>query len=143
MPEGQKANCRNAYAVGEEGVVGEHQDGQDIRERTFQFAVRVVRLCQYLDDRPGPSRTLGRQLIRSGTSIGANLEEAKAGHTKKEFIYKCGIALKEARETHYWLRLLAAADVKTGSLLTGLQDECDELRRIIGAIIVAARQNPR
>jgi four helix bundle protein len=84
---------------------------QDIRERAFEFAVRIVRLCQVLNEQLGVGRTIGKQLIRSGTSIGANLEEAQAGQSKADFIHKNAIALKEARETHYWLRLLSATEI--------------------------------
>ncbi|WP_099798674.1 four helix bundle protein [Parathermosynechococcus lividus] len=78
---------------------------KDIRERAFELAVRIVKVCQFLDEQLGVGGTLGKQLIRSGTSIGANLEEAQAGQSRADLISKNAIALKEARETHYWLRL--------------------------------------
>lgn len=65
---------------------------QDIRERAFEFAVRIIKVCQVLDEQPGVGRTIGKQLIRSGTSIGANLEEAQAGQSKADFIHKNAIA---------------------------------------------------
>ena len=83
---------------------------QEIGERAFAFAVRVVKLCQTLDARPGTPRTLSNQLLRSATSVGANLQESKGGQSRADFLSKVSIALKEARETHYWLRLLVAAD---------------------------------
>jgi four helix bundle protein len=79
---------------------------QEISERAFEFAVRVIKLCQVLDEKPGVSRTLANQLLRSGTSVGANLEESKGGQSRGDFLSKVSISLKEARETHYWLRLL-------------------------------------
>ena len=79
---------------------------QDIKERTFLFALEIVRLCQKLEKQSDVYRTLGRQLLRSGTSIGANTEEAQAGQSRADFINKYSIVLKEARETLYWLRLL-------------------------------------
>jgi four helix bundle protein len=82
---------------------------KDIRERAFEFAVRIVKVCQFLDEQSGVARTLAKQLIHSGTSIGANLEEAKAGQSRADFMSKNAIALKEAHDTHYWLRLLSAA----------------------------------
>jgi four helix bundle protein len=112
---------------------------EDIRERTFNFAVRVIRLCQYLDEKPGVSRTLGKQLLRAGTSVGANVEEARAGQSKADFISKNAIALKEAREAHYWLRLLTASKVLDDARVTELMSEADELMRIIVAIIVSAK----
>jgi four helix bundle protein len=112
---------------------------KDIRERTFEFALRIVALCQRLDEKPGVARTLGRQLLRAGTSIGANMEEAQAGQSKADFISKNAIALKEARETLYWLRLLAASKVIPAERLTEIRKEAEELLKIIGAIIVSAK----
>lgn len=116
-------------------------NGRDIQARTFAFAVRVVRLCQYLDERPGVARTLGNQLLRAGTGIGANIEEAQAGQSRADFISTCMIALKEARETLSWLRLLDATEVIPTSRLTELQTEADELVRILTAIVTTSRKN--
>jgi four helix bundle protein len=113
---------------------------RDIVNRTFDFATRIIRLCTHLDQRPGVARTLSRQLLRSGTSIGANVEEAQAGQSRADFISKYAIAPKEARETHYWLRLIAAAKILPEERLLGLQTEADELRRIIASIIVSAKK---
>ena len=113
---------------------------KDIRERTFDFALRIVKLCQELDSQPGVGRTLGRQLLRSGTSIGANMEEAQAGQSKLDFISKNAIALKEARETIFWLRLLAASKIIPAGRLSELQAEAQELSKIIGSIIVTAKR---
>jgi len=114
---------------------------KDIEDRTFNFAVRIVKLCQYLDDLPGVSRTLSRQLLRSGTSIGANVQEAQAGQSKADFISKNFIALKEARETLYWLKLLAATEIVPDSRLLPLSSEAEELTRILGSIIVKTKAN--
>ena len=89
------------------------------------------------------ARTLSRQLLRSGTSIGANVEEAQAGQSRADFISKNLIALKEARETGYWLRLLAAAQVVPENRLSTLRNEVEELKRILGAIVVSAKKNAR
>ena len=78
----------------------------DICSRTFEFAVRIVNLSSYLLGKPGVSRTLANQLLKAGTSIGANIEEGNAAQSKKDFITKMSIASKEARESKYWLRLL-------------------------------------
>ena len=93
-----------------------------------------------MDAQQGVARTLGWQLLRSGTSIGANVEEAQAGQSKPDFISKNAIALKEARETIYWLRLLAAAKIIPLERLADLQNEAEELAKIIGAIIVSAKK---
>ena len=79
-----------------------------IIDRSFQFAIRIVRLCQYLEKQERVSRTLTNQLLRSGTSIGANIEEAQAGYSKADFTANMSIARKEARETLYWLRTLVS-----------------------------------
>jgi four helix bundle protein len=108
---------------------------REISERAFEFAVRVVKLCQQLDGNPGVSRTLANQLLRSGTSIGANLEESKGGQSRADYLTKVSIALKEARETHYWLRLLVAADIVAENHLTSLLDESNQLVAILTTIV--------
>lgn len=114
---------------------------QDIRQRTFDFAVRIVKLCRVLDENPGVGRTLAKQLIRSGTSIGANVEEAQSGQSKRDFIHKLEIALKEARETLYWLRLLIASEILPESRLNPLIQENDELIKILATIILKSKQS--
>jgi four helix bundle protein len=109
---------------------------RDICERTFAFAVRIVKLCREMDKVPGTNRLLARQLLRAGTSIGANVEEAQAAQSKADFINKYAIALKEARETVYWLRLIAAAELIAGSRIADLRRESEELGRISASIIV-------
>ena len=81
----------------------------DIRERSFNFAVRVIFLCKDLT-KDETNRILCRQIIRSATSIGANLEEAKGARTRPDFTNRTNIAKKEARETYYWLRLIRAVN---------------------------------
>jgi four helix bundle protein len=116
---------------------------EEIRKRTFAFALRIVRLCKYLDEKRGVCRTLGNQLIRSGTSVGANVEEAKASHSRADFIYKLEIALKESRETVYWLRLVEASTLVTSARINELLAESIEISRVLGAIIVSTRRNSR
>jgi len=98
-----------------------------------------VKLCQCLDQKPGVSRTLANQLLRSATSIGANIQEAQAGQSRADFISKNAIALKEARESHYWLKLLAATDILPEDTLKPLYTEADELIRILSKIIVSSK----
>ncbi|MEM1309465.1 MAG: four helix bundle protein [Cyanobacteria bacterium P01_H01_bin.153] len=112
-----------------------------ITERTFDFSVRVVKLCQVLDEQPGVGRTLSKQLIRSGTSIGANVEEAQSGQSRADFVSKLQIALKEARETRYWLRLLIATNLMPENRLSPLLQESDELIKILASIIVKTKRN--
>ena len=111
----------------------------DICERTFEFATRVVKLCQALDEKPGVSRILAGQLLRSGTSIGANVEEAQGGQSKADFVSKLAIACKEARETHYWLRLFAETNVVPEQKLNPLIDEANQLVAILTTIIKNTR----
>ena len=107
----------------------------DLGQRTFEFAVRVVNLCRTLNKSPGVSRILAGQLLRSGTSIGANVEEGQASQSKADFVYKYSIACKEARETHYWLRLLVAADIMPKDQPADLMDEANQLIAILTTII--------
>src|SRR6266849_7471941 len=117
------------------------QPKRDLPERTFQFAQQVVKLCQVLDQAPGVSRTLANQLLRSGTSIGANVEEGQASQSRADFIAKYSIACKEARETHYWLRLLVASEVVAESKLRDLIDEANQLVAILTSIVKTTRKN--
>lgn len=80
------------------------------------------------------------QLVRSGTSVGANIEEATAGFTREEFIYKMNIALKEARETHYWLRLICDAKYLPRERFDAIIQEADELSKILGSIVSKSRK---
>jgi four helix bundle protein len=80
-------------------------------------------------------RILGKQLLRSGTSVGANVEEAQAGHSQADFIAKMNIALKEARETRYWLKLILEAELLSQKQLSALLTEIEELIKIIYTII--------
>lgn len=116
---------------------------RDLPERTFEFARRVVNLCQMLDQTPGVSRTLASQLLRAGTSIGANVEEGQASQSRADFIAKYSIACKEARETHYWLRLLAATELVDETRLDDLRDEANQLVAILTTIVKAARAGSR
>ena len=110
-------------------------DELKITDRSFIFASRIVKLCKYLETQDRVSRTLAKQLLRSGTSIGANVEEAQAGQSKADFIARMSIARKEARETHYWLRLLKESEILPASQLSEIIQEADEIIRILTAIV--------
>lgn len=112
----------------------------NLRLRTFKFACATVRLCRRLAASPGIPRQMSAQMLRSGTSVGANLEEAKSAHTRREFACKLGIALREARETHYWLRLMQASEVASGPDVNALIDEANELVAILTVSVRRARQ---
>ncbi|WP_341540163.1 four helix bundle protein [Hydrogenispora ethanolica] len=83
----------------------------DLPERTFAFAVEIVELCKELNGKRGITRTLLTQLLRSGISVGANVQEGQSSQSTADFLTKYSIACKEARETHYWLRLLVATNL--------------------------------
>ena len=115
---------------------------KDIRERAFAFAVRVIKLCQYLEKNSNVGKTLITQLLKAGTSVGANLEEAQAGQSKPDFISKNAIALNEARESKYWLRLISATnnfDEKISDGIIELTEEASEISKIVASIIVSAK----
>ena len=114
---------------------------QDIKERTLKFSIRIVKLCKFLRENGGTGYDLSKQLIRSGTSIGANVEEAKDAQSKADFISKMKIALKEARETNYWLKLLIATEVTLESRLLPLLNESNELIAILVSIIKNTKTN--
>jgi four helix bundle protein len=100
----------------------------------------VVKLCQTLDATPGVSRVLASQLLRSDTSVGANVEEAQASQSKADFISKYSIACKEARETRYWLRLITASEIIPKNRLKELTAECDQIIAILTSIILKMRK---
>ena len=119
---------------------GDKDKPKIITERTFEFAVRIVKLCEFIDQKRGVARVLMPQILRAGTSVVSNVEEAQGGQSKADFISKMAIALKEARETHVRLRILGVTSVVPEARLNPLIQEADELKRIIGAFIVSAKQ---
>ncbi|MCX7838668.1 MAG: four helix bundle protein [Anaerolineae bacterium] len=108
--------------------------GENIRERTFRFGVRIVKMVNRLP-RTTAGFALGSQVIRSGTAIGANVEEADAAESKDDFIHKMKIALKEAQETRYWLRIIIESEMLIDEETKALLKECDEIVRILHTII--------
>jgi len=102
--------------------------------KTFQFAVRIIKLYKYLVEEK-KEFVLSKQLLKAGTSIGANIEEAIGGYSKKDFSAKLGIAYKEARETHYWLRLLKETDYITETEFQSLITDCEEILKILYSIM--------
>ena len=104
-----------------------------ITDRTKAFAVRIIKACSFLDEKPGVCRTLSKQLLRSGTSIGANVWESRSAQSDKDFLHKMEIALKEARETEYWLEILIESEVVEKSKFYSLLQEADEIVKILVA----------
>ena len=115
------------------------RSNQDLRDRTEDFALRVIRIFSALPKSP-VAQVLGKQGLRSGTSVGANYREASRARSKAEFISKIGDCLKEIEETEYWLGLL----VKSGTLkveqVAGLLDETNQLIAIFTAIHKKAKE---
>ena len=105
-----------------------------ILSKTYNFALRIIDLYKYLS-KEEKEYTLSKQILRSGTSIGANSEEAAGSISKKDFRAKFFIAYKEARETHYWIRLFRDSDYIDAKLAGSLLNDIDEILKIIGAIL--------
>jgi len=116
----------------------ENRTNIDIQERTFKFGVRIIKFVDKLP-RTLSATELGKQLLRSGTSIAANMEEANGAESKSDFIHKVSIAYKEARETRTWLGMIKAAILPNAAEVTDLHTECDEIVRILFAILRKAR----
>jgi four helix bundle protein len=110
-----------------------------ICERAFEFAVRVLKLCNQLLERGPVARHLAYQLMKCGTSIGSNAEEAQEGQTKPDYIAKLSISRKESRETRYWLRLAIRMQVVTLNEVKWEMDEVDQLRSMIISAIKTAQ----
>ncbi|MHB2155565.1 four helix bundle protein [Calditrichota bacterium GD2] len=104
-----------------------------IRNKSYQFALKIINIYKFLQEEKREF-LLSKQLLRSGTSIGANIEEAIGGQSKKDFYAKLSIAYKESRETHYWIRLLRDSGYLNAEKAKQLLEDCDELLRILGSI---------
>ena len=128
--------------VEKNSAAGDHP--RDILGRSFSYALRAIKLYQYLQRRKdGAGWVVGKQYLRAATSIGANIEEAQAGESRSDFIHKLGIAQKEARESRYWLHLLAESGIVGKEKLGPLSKETEELIGVITAIIVSTKSRGR
>jgi four helix bundle protein len=110
-----------------------------IQARTKQFAVRIVRLYCYQPPKSNAARILGQQLLRAGTSIGANCQEAISAQSHRDFIHKYEIALKEARETLYWLEIIVDSEIVTEDKLSLIKEECERIIKILVASITSLK----
>jgi len=119
---------------------GEKKTGDDISERLLDFAVRVIKLVNAL-----PKTIVGRhiagQLVRSGTSCGSNYEESRGAESRADFIHKLGIALKEIKESRFWLKVIYHAKIMKPEQIESLIVECGELAAIIAKSIITAKAN--
>ena len=105
-----------------------------VRDKAFEFAVRIVNLNIYLREYK-KEFVLSKQILRAGTSIGANIEEAAGGISKADFKYKLSIAYKEGRETHYWLRLINRTNYIEDNMFFSLEKDCTEILKILYTIL--------
>ena len=111
----------------------------EVKTKSLAFAKRIVFAYQYLCDEK-KEYILSKQMLRSGTSIGANIAEAQYGSSRKDFLNKLYIALKECSETLYWLELLSECGYFTATEYLSLREDCEELRRLLSAITKTTRQ---
>ena len=109
-----------------------------IEEKSFRFAVRIVNLNKYLRFEKKET-VLSKQLLRSGTSVGANVAEAQQAQSRADFVSKLGIALKEATETKYWLRLLKETDYLSDTQFESVFKDCVEVERILISIVKSSK----
>ena len=114
-------------------------DERDLRDRTKRFALSVIRMFSMIP-KTTEAQVLGKQLLRSSTSVGANYREAYRGRSKAEFIAKCGDSLRELEETAYWLELLIDGKIVPPKLLAELRQECDELIAIFVTILKRSKE---
>ena len=112
---------------------------QTVERKSFLFAVRIVNLAKHLNTSK-KENILSKQLLRSGTSIGANIAEAEQAQSRADFISKMSIAWKEAVETNDWLRLLQATDYLSEAEFSSIHSDCRELEKMLTAIIKTAKQ---
>lgn len=111
-----------------------------IQQKSFAFAIRIVNAYKYLQS-DKKEFVLSKQLLRCGTSIGANMEEAIGGQSKKDFIAKTSIAYKEARETKYWVNLLKATQYLEEKEADSIMNDAEELCKILSSILISSKQN--
>jgi len=112
---------------------------EKIQPRSYSFALSIVKFCRFLEDNK-VDRVIIKQLLRAGTSIGANVEEAYGTPAGKDFINKMHIALKEARETNYWLRIINDTELISSNDLSEILAESEEIKNILAQIIITAKK---
>ena len=115
--------------------------GNVVLEKSFNFSIRILKLYRFLLKQDRSLEPILKQVLRSGTSIGANITEAQNAPSTKDFINKLNIALKEARESEYWLNLFKASDIINEKSFKSLQLDCKELIKLLTAIIKTSKSN--
>ncbi len=112
----------------------------DIRKRVFEFSVLIINLSNALPRTPA-GYAVANQIARSGTSVGANIEEAQDGLSRKDFVHSMNIALKESKETLYWLKIIGATELIEKGKLEGIIDENTQIMKILTTIVKKARRS--
>lgn len=110
-----------------------------VKDKSFSFALRVIKLYTFLKEKN--EFVLSKQILRSGTSIGANIRESQNAESKKDFIHKLSIAQKECDETLYWLELLIESEIISNDSLKSMHFEAQELLKLLKSIILSTKQN--
>nr|WP_320117759.1 four helix bundle protein [uncultured Marinifilum sp.] len=111
-----------------------------VQDKSYQFSIRIINLYKFLR-KDKNEYVLSKQILRCGTSIGANIEEAIGGFSKKDFIAKMQISYKEARETHYWLRLLNDTEFIDDNMFQSLIQDCEEVLKLLSKILETSKNN--
>ena len=111
-----------------------------LREKSYLFALRIIKLYKFISAEK-KEFVLSKQILRSGTSIGANVEESNQAQSRTDFIHKLSIAQKEAAETHYWLRLLRDSEFLTDKQAESLLIDCEELQKLLTSSIKTAKES--
>ena len=123
--------------------VAEEAGAEDLRQRTKQFSLRIIKLFSALPTSATTAQVIGKQVLRSGTSVGANYREAFRARSDQEFVAKLGDCLKELDETSYWLELLTESEILPAAKLNGLVTETNELLAIFTTISKAVKKKLR
>jgi four helix bundle protein len=110
-----------------------------VLEKSYAFALRIIKMYRHIV-KSKKEYVLSKQVLRSGTSIGANMEEAQGAQSKKDFIAKISISYKEARETHYWLRLLRDSQILDADPANSMIEDCEELLKLISTILTSSKK---
>ena len=111
-----------------------------VRDKSFSFALRIIKLSKYLNERK-KEYVLSKQVLRSGTAVGALIREAEQGESKADFIHKLAIALKEAKETEYWLALLFHSDYVEEKSYLSINTDVEELIKLLVSIIKTSKHS--
>jgi len=109
-----------------------------VQRKSYLFSVRVVKLYKMLIEEKN-AYAIGKQILRSGTSIGTNIEEGIGGQSKADFVSKMNIAYKEARETNYWIRLLRDTDYLEPKLAESFLKDCEEIQKLLSSILITSK----